>query len=245
VAAQDPLGRLTSVAGAAVGAVGLVYVVGALSLSMRYEGFGLAGQQAAGVTPREVLLAAGLRTLVVWVALGVAVALILAAGGRRVARAIDQRLRTPVGLAVFGAIAIALLFARVLWPLAAFLAILVTAYATVHWDATSWRRILVTALSIGVVAVAYEADRITYYVEWTCVGLKEPGGRACGVLVGEQDRGFYLAITDRPSAGRLLFVPSARVTSASTRKQRARITGTRARARRETVVTRVVDIRVR
>jgi hypothetical protein len=245
VAAQDPLGRLTSVAGAAVGAVGLVYVVGALSLSMRYDGFGLPGQATAAVTPREVLLAAGLRTLVVWAAIGVAIALVLAAGGRRVARAIDRWVRTPVGLAAVAAIAIALLFARVLWPLAALVAILVTAYATAHWEAASWRRILVTALSIGVVTVAYEADRITYYVEWTCVGVKEPGGRACGVLVGEQDRGFYLAITDRPSFGHLLFVPAARVTSASTRKQLARVTGSRAKERRKTIVTRLVDIRVR
>jgi hypothetical protein len=245
VAAQDPLGRLTSVAGAAVGAVGLVYVVGALSLSMRYEGFGLAGQQAAAVTPREALLAAGLRTLVIWVALGVAVAIALAARGRRIARAIEQRLRTPLGLAAIAALVIALLFARVLWPLAAVLAIVVTAYATVHWEAASWRRLLVTALSIGLVAVAYEADRITYYVEWTCVGLKDPGGRACGVLVGEQDRGFYLATAERPAAGRLLFVPASRVASASSRKQLARVTGSRARARRETIVSRVPDIRVR
>jgi hypothetical protein len=245
VAARDPIGRLTSLAGAAVGAVGLVYIVGALSLSLRYEGFGLPGQEAAGSTPREALLAAGLRTLVVWIALGVAVALVLTAREDRLARAIQQRLRTRVGVVVVVVLVVALLFVRVLWPLAAVLAILVTTRATVIWNATSARRLLVTALAIGVVAVAYEADRITYYVESTCVNLEGPGGRACGLLVGQQDRGFYLGVAERAGAARLVFVPADRVASASTRKRLARIDRDHAHNRRQSLVSRLPGIRVR
>jgi hypothetical protein len=239
------LGRLTSVAGAAVGDVGLVYVVGALSLSLRYEGFGLPGQQAAAVTPREVLLAAGLRTLLVWVALGVAVALALAASGARLARAIEHHVRTHRGRLAIVVIAIALIFARVLWPLAAVVAILATSYATVTWPAASARRVLVTALAIGLVAVAYEASRITYYVEWTCVGVNQPVGRACGVLIGQQDRGFYLGVPAGPDPARLLFLPAARVGNASTHKLLARVDRRHSKDRRTTIVSRLTDIRVR
>ena len=245
MAARDPIARLTSIAGAAVGAVGLVYVVGALSLSLRYEGFGLPGQQTAAVTPREVLLAAGLRTLVVWIALGVGVVLVLTARQQRLARAIQRRLRTRSGLVAVVVLVVALLFVRVLWPLAAVLAILATTYATVTWDATSARRLVVTALAIGVVAVVYEADRITYFVESTCVNVKEPTGRACGLLVGQQDRGFYLGLSERSGRARLLFVPAERVSSSSTRKQLARVADRYARSRRQSLVSRVPDIRVR
>jgi hypothetical protein len=245
VAARDPIARLTSIAGAAVGAVGLVYVVGALSLSLRYEGFGLPGQQTAAVTPREVLLAAGLRTLVIWIALGVAVALALTARNAALARAIQQRLRTRAGLAAVVVLMVALVFVRVLWPLGAVLAILVTTYATVTWAPSSARRLLVTALAIGGVAVLYEADRITYFVESTCVNVKEPAGRACGLLVGQQDRGFYLGVSERRGVARLLFVPAARVSSSSTRKRLARVEERYARSRRKAVVARLPGIRVR
>src|SRR6266545_1446304 len=100
MAAQDPLGRLTTAAGALFGGVGFIYVVGALSLSLRYEGYGLPGQYTAAMTPREVLLTAGLRTLVVWVAIGSVVAWLLARRERRMARWIKGRLRTKEGIAV-------------------------------------------------------------------------------------------------------------------------------------------------
>jgi hypothetical protein len=245
VAARDPIARLTSIAGAAVGAVGLVYVVGALSLSLRYEGFGLPGQQTAAVTPREVLLAAGLRTLVVWIALGVGVVLVLTARQQRLARAIQRRLRTRSGLVAVVVLVVALLFVRVMWPLAVVLAILVTTYATVTWDAASAKRPIVTALAIAVVAVVYEADRITYLVESTCVNVREPAGRACGLLVGQQDRGFYLGVSERPGVARLVFVPAARVSSSSTRKRRARVADRYTRTRRKSVVARLPGIRVR
>jgi hypothetical protein len=245
VAARDPIARLTSIAGAAVGAVGLVYVVGALSLSLRYEGFGLPGQQTAAVTPREVLLAAGLRTLVVWIGLGVAVVLVLTAREQRLARAIQRRLRTPSGLVAVAVLVLALLFVRVLWPLAVVLAILVTTYATVTWDAVSARRPVVIALAIAVVAVVYEADRITFLVESTCVNVKEPAARACGLLVGQQDRGFYLGVSEGPGVARLVFVPAERVSSSSTRKQKARVAERYSRSRRKSVIARLPGIRVR
>ena len=239
------LGRLTSFAGAAVGAVGLVYVVGALSLSLRYEGFGLPGQQAAAVTPREVLLAAGLRTLLVWVALGVAVALALAASGSRLARAIEHRVRTHRGPARHRRDRDSAALRPRAVPLAAVVAILATSYATVTWPAASARRVLGTALAIGLVAVAYEASRITYYVEWTCVGVNQPVGRACGVLVGQQDRGFYLGVPAGPTGDRLLFLPAARVGNASTHKLLARVDRRHSEDRRTTIVSRLTDIRVR
>jgi hypothetical protein len=245
VAARDPIGRLTSIAGAAVGAVGLVYVVGALSLSLRYEGFGLPGQHTAAVTPREALLAAGLRTLVVWITLGVAVALVLTARQDRLARAIQQRLRTRSGRVAVALLVVALLFVRVLWPLAAVVAILVTTHATVIWDPASARRLLVIAVAISAVAVFYEADRITYFVESTCVNVKEPAGRACGLLVGQQDRGFYLGVSEVSGTARLVFVPADRVSSASTRKRLARVAERYARSRRKSLVARLPDIRVR
>jgi hypothetical protein len=242
MAAQDPLGRLTTAAGALVGGVGFIYVVGALSLSLRYEGYGLPGQHTAAVSPREVLLTAGLRTLVVWVAIGSLVAWGLIWRGRWLARWIKRQLRTGPGLAVAVVIGAVLLCLRVLWPFVAYLGVLATAYATATWwSASSVKRLLVTTLAIGATTVAYEADRISYIVERACVNLKDPGRRTCGLLVGQQDRGFYIGVRDVVGA-RLVFVPSARVESASTRKEPLRVN---AGDRRKTVILRVTDIRVR
>jgi hypothetical protein len=243
VAPESPLDRLSNVAAGAVGAVGLVYVVGGLSLSLRYDGLGLPGQESAAVTPREMLLAAGLRTMVIWGILGFAVALALAAGGKRVARAIDPRRRRPVGATAVAALALGLLFVHVVWPLVTLVAVLFTTYATVHWEA--WRRLGVTALAVGAVAVAYEADRITYQVESTCVNLKEPVGRPCGVLVGQQDRGFYLGVSEGSATKGLLFVPTSRVSSASSHKKLEDVTVNHGHSRRETIVSRVGNIDIR
>jgi hypothetical protein len=245
MAPSDPLGRLTSAAGAVVGAVGFVYLVGALSLSLRYEGFGLPGQHAAAVTPREVLLAAGLRTLVIWVALGLAIALSLTVREGWLAGVIQQRLMTSWGRVAVVALAIALLFVRVLWPLAVLVGVLATTYATVTWAPASARRVLVTTLAIGLVTVADEADRLSYYVEATCVDEREPAGRSCGLLVGQQDRGFYLGVTERSGAASVLFVPASRVASASSRKQLSRVNERAGRDRRKRIVSRVTDLRVR
>jgi hypothetical protein len=242
MAAQDPLGRLTTAAGALVGGVGFIYVVGALSLSMRYEGYGLPGQHAAAVSPREVLLTAGLRTLVVWVAIGSVIAWALTWRGRRPARWIKRQLRTKEGIAAAVLIGAALLCLRVVWPFVAYLGILATAYATATWwSASSVKRLLVTALAIGATTVAYEADRISYIIERTCLNLTDPARRTCGLLVGQQDRGFYVGVRDSLGV-RLVFVPAARVTSASTQKEPLRV---RAGYRRQTVFLRLPDLRVR
>jgi hypothetical protein len=242
VGSQDPLSRLGAVAGAVVGGAGFIYIVGALSLSLRYSAFGLPGQQAAAVTPREVLLAAGLRTLVIWVAIGAAIVLALTVRDRWLAGRIGDLVRRRWAQIALAVLALALLFLRVWWPLAALVGVLVATYATVTWDGPSLKRVLVTVLALGLVTVAYEADRISYYVEWTCVAVDEPAGESCGVLVGQQDRGFYLGV---PDGGRLLFVPAARVASASSRRQLARASQPARDDRREPLVSRLVGIRVR
>jgi hypothetical protein len=95
------------------------------------------------------------------------------------------------------------------------------------------------------VAVVYEADRITFLVESTCVNVKEPAARACGLLVGQQDRGFYLGVSEGPGVARLVFVPAERVSSSSTRKQKARVAERYSRSRRKSVIARLPGIRVR
>jgi hypothetical protein len=240
MAAQDPLGRLTTAAGALVGGVGFIYVVGALSLSLRYEGYGLPGQHTAALTPREVLLTAGLRTLIVWVAIGALIAWALTWWERRPARWIKRQLRTWWGFLIATAIAVLLLLLPVVWPFVAYLGILATAYATATWwSAASVKRLLVTALAIGATTVAYEADRVSYLVERTCLNVKDPGRRVCGLLVGQQDRGFYLGVRDADGV-RLVFVPAARVKSASTQKEPLKV---RAGERRKTVILRDIQVR--
>jgi hypothetical protein len=254
---SDPWARLISAAGAIGASVALIYVIGGASLSLRYEGFGLPGQQAAAETPREVLLAAGLRTLAVWTALGVALVLALRALPDEFARDLAGWLRRPSGLLAVAAIVLALvLLLKVLWPLVAFGAVLAIILASVHWKAQPLRRIVVGVLSIGLVAVAYEADRITYEIEWTCVDVAPTvggtGERICGLLVGQLDRGFYLGVpgaTDRTAdkAGRyrLAFIPADHVEQAYSRKQLARVIASKADARREPLRSRPWDIRVR
>jgi hypothetical protein len=254
---SDPWARLISAAGAIGASVALIYVIGGASLSLRYEGFGLPGQQGAANTPREVLLAAGLRTLAVWAALGVALVLALRALPDRFARDLAGWLRRPSGLLAVGAIVLALvLLLNVLWPLVAFGAVLAIILASVHWKAQPLRRIVVSVLSIGLVAVAYEADRITYEIEWTCVdvaptadGNGGTGERICGLLVGQLDRGFYLGVpgaTDRKAGRyRLAFIPADHVEQAYSRKQLARVITSKADARREPLRSRPWDIRVR
>jgi hypothetical protein len=253
----DPWARLISAAGAVGASVALIYVIGGASLSLRYEGFGLPGQQSAADTPREVLLAAGLRTLAVWAVLGVVLVLALRALPDPFVEAIADRVKRPSGLLAVGAIALVLvLLLNVLWPVVAFGAVLAIVLASVHWKARPLRRIVVSVLSIGLVAVAYEADRITYEIEWTCVDVVPSAGgtgeRLCGMLVGQLDRGFYLGVpggtdrtTDKAGRYRLAFIPAAHVEQAYSRKQLARVITSKADARREPLRSRPWDIRVR
>ena len=94
----DPWARLIAAAGAVGAAVALVYVIGGASLSLRYEGFGLPGHQAAAQTPREVLLAAGLRTLAVWTLVGAVLVLSLRRLPDATERALAGWLRRPAGI---------------------------------------------------------------------------------------------------------------------------------------------------
>ncbi len=93
--------------------------------------------------------------------------------------------------------------------------------------------------------------------QWTCVGLGHTAGasreysvaaqpsspragrRVCGVLIGQQDRGFYLAVpvgagrsATRAGPYRLAFIPAIRVDEAYSQKQLARVITSRADDRR-------------
>ena len=61
VASESPWAAVVNAAGAAGAAIASVYAIGSIVTSLRYEGFGLGGQEAVAVTPREVLLFAGTR----------------------------------------------------------------------------------------------------------------------------------------------------------------------------------------
>jgi hypothetical protein len=97
----------------------------------------------------------------------------------------------------------------------------------------------VSALAIGLVAVAYEADRLSYELEWTCVSP----GQTCGLLVGQQDRGFYLGTPGREY--RLTFIPSNLVQRAESTRQLRWVVPSRAEMRRERLIERLLDVRVR
>lgn len=244
---RDPWSNVVAAAGAIGAAVALVYVIGGASLSLRYEGFGLPGNLAATLTPREVLLAAGLRTLFLWTLLGVALVLVLRALPDARIRAFLGRARGRwIVLAVAVPALILVLTVSVWWPLATYGAVLAITLATLYWEPRSPRRLLAYALSVGLVAVAYEADRLSYLVEWTCVDVAGAQQTSCGTLIGQKDDGVYLGV---PGAGqsppRLAFLPSSRIEEAASEKQLARVIADRAAARREPLRSRLWDIRVR
>jgi hypothetical protein len=258
----DPWARLLAAAGAAGAGAALVYVIGGASLSMRYDGFGLPGNQAAAQTPRELLLAAGLRTLVVWTLVGVALVLSLVRVPDATPPALARRLHRRRGPLAAAAVALVLLVVLdVWWPLAAFAALVVIVLVTVRWKGRPLARAVAGVAAVTLVAVAYEADRLTYVVERTCVtralpaGSAEPSGPAldgpvCGTLVGQQERGFYLGVP-LPGPGEhtppqeLVFVPADRVQQAVSRKQEVRVTTSKAEARREQLLSRLFNLRVR
>jgi hypothetical protein len=263
----DVWARLIGAAGAIGAAVTLVYLIGGASLSMRYAGFGLPGNQAATLTPREDLLAAGLRTLAVWALLGVALVLALRALPDGFVRVLGDRLSRPWGLVLAAVVALVLfLVLRVWWPLATYGAVLAILLASRHWGTRPLARLLMSVLAVALVAVAYEADRISYLVEWTCVDVARASAvdaaagspvaagtrqRVCGTLIGQSDRGFYLGLRTRshPTGKRAMpsrvgFIPAARVQAAYTEKRPARATANHAADRREPLRSRLWDIRV-
>lgn len=95
---KSPWAPLLSAAGAAGAAIGLVYGIGGVVLSLRYDGFGLTGQQAVAYASREVLLFHGARSLFIWALLGAALVLSLRALADDTRKAIEARLRTRWGL---------------------------------------------------------------------------------------------------------------------------------------------------
>ncbi len=253
----DPWARLLAAAGAAGAGVALVYVIGGASLSIRYDGFGLPGNQAAAQTPREMLLAAGLRTLVVWTLVGAALVLALVRVPDAMPPAVTRRLRKRRGQTAAAVVAVVLLLVlRVWWPLAAFAAVLMIVLVTVRWRQRPVARALVGVAAVALVAVAYEADRLTYVVERTCVtravtGDPVPTAPVCGTLVAQLDRGFYLGVPlpargeERTEPQALVYIPADRVQEAVSSKQQVSVTTSQAEARRERLLSRLFGLRVR
>jgi hypothetical protein len=242
---NNPWTTLLSAAGAVGAAVGIVYVIGGVVLSLRYEGFGLSGQQGVALTSREVLFFYGGRSLVIWALLGLLLVLVLWKLPESTVKQIAERLRTPVGLAATAVAVLALMpVLHVWWPLAAIVAVVVILVAVAYWRSRPVALFLISSAAIALVAVAYEADRLKYLVDKSCVALADGDGRECGLLIGQNDRGTYLG---QPSgdAYRLLFIPAERVLEASTEKDDANVTPDRAEARRESPAARVLGIEIR
>jgi hypothetical protein len=258
VAERDPWATLISVAGAAGAAVGIVYLAGGVVLSLRYEGLGLSGQQAVGLTPREVVLFAGARSLLLWWLVGLAVVLLLL---RFVPRLGGVRVRRAPVLAVLTAAALAgLLLLRVWWPLATLVALTALVVAVARWRGRPVLLFVVSAAAISLIAVSVEADRLSYKVDRVCVGLlagaataAEPrapapalaAGRRCGVLVGQSDRGFYVGAIARRGTSQLVFMPADRVAGAASTKVLIRVVPSYASARRERLVSRLLGTEIR
>lgn len=260
---SSPWTALLSAAGAAGAAIGLVYGIGGVVLSLRYDGFGLTGQQAVAYASREVLLFHGARSLFIWALLGAALVLSLRPLADDTRRAIEDRLRTRWGLIGIAALAVGLfLVLRVWWPLAGLGAVLAILLAEARWPDRPLARFLASASAVALVAVAYEADRITYQLDWTCVDVAADaeGGRAsersCGILIGQTDRGYYIgqpqsssSLSDAPfepdSRYRLVFIPADRVTGSYAEKQKARVIRDNADSRREWLPSRLGDIEIR
>ena len=260
---SSPWADLVSAAGAAGAAVGLVYGIGGMVLSLRYEGFGLTGQQAVAYTSREVLLFHGARSLFIWALLGVLLVLSLRAFGEGTARAVEARLRTRGVVVGVIALALALFFVlRVWWPLAAVGAVLAILVVESRWADRRLARFLACASAVAVVAVAYEADRITYQLDWTCVDVSldaEGSGASrpsCGILIGQTDRGYYIGqpqsssnLDEAPfepeSRYRHVYIPASRVAGAYAEKQKARVIRDNAESRRERLPARLADIEIR
>jgi hypothetical protein len=281
---DSPLATLIQVAGAAGAAVGFVYAIGGLVLSLRYEGFGLNGQESAALTSREVLLFSGATTLARWILIGVAIFGVIWVLLRLLAWLLgDQRASARASelprarWIQVGTIALALaliLLSHVWWPAAATAAI-----AAIAWESTQtvpaaskpegfptgWsrqsekgsprsriRRWVVIAAAVGLVAVAYEADRLRYRLNWSCVDVTEEREHTCGILIAQNDRGFYIGAPPGQDARsvetapyRLVFVPQERVIRASSQRREARVIESNADARREPPVARVLSIDVR
>lgn len=260
---DNPWATLISAAGAAGAVVVVLYAIGGLVLSLRFEGFGLNGQEAAALVPREVLLFAGARSLALWALAGLILVLALR-GAVWVFRRLQSAGRTPelpprtgrfvagilAGAVVAAGVVLALV-SRVLWPLAALLAAAIILGVEARWRNRPVRRLLLTLAALALVAVAYEADRLRYRLNWTCVEVAGERDQTCGILIAHIDRGLYVGApsSSDPSGKelpyRLVFVPETRIEEASSSREDRKVIDSTARARREAPLPRVLSIEVR
>jgi hypothetical protein len=251
VSNESPWAAVVNAAGAAGAAIASVYAVGSIVMSLRYEGFGLSGQGAVAVTPREVLLFAGARSLVIWAAVGFVITLVLRRLDEETARRFLRRIARPSGAAGLTVVVVVLVLAlHVMWPLAVVLALLVLVKAAASWRGRPVLRVVAAAAAIAAVALSFEADRLRYQLDMSCVTLLEAAGgaRVCGILVGQNERGIYIGVA--PAAGdsakrhALRFVPAEQVQTADSVKTPRRVIDEFAHVRRKPLVERLLGFRV-
>jgi hypothetical protein len=154
------------------GAVGVVYVVGGGVLSLRYEGFGLSAQRSVALLQREYVFFAGFRSLVIWGLIGGVVILALGRSADRIRKLGGHLESRPVRFAAGGAVLALLLILvlRVWWPLAAVFGLPVALAAQLYWN-RPLAKLAAAVATIVLIAVTYEADRITYVLERVYVEL--------------------------------------------------------------------------
>ena len=205
--------ELRGVLAAAVtgGFAAIAYATGLAVLSLRYKGFGLAGDQGVGITAREQLLIRGGTALLLWAAIGAALFLVVEALPERWLR---ERPGRAVVIALVLSIPVLIAVLHVFWPLLALLVVLFCLVLADRIPHHRWWRMIMCALAVACVAVVYESSRLSFGVEWATVELENPASRAGGVLISQTERGVYIGDPSRP--GRrlaLLFVPARRVVS--------------------------------
>jgi hypothetical protein len=108
-------------------------------------------------------------------------------------------------------------------------------------------RVVAAAAAIAAVALAFEADRLRYQLDVSCVELVDGarGAAPCGILVGQNDRGIYVGVPPA-RAGRyaLVFVPASQVKTASSHKEPRSVIREFAQVRRRPLVERLLGFRV-
>jgi hypothetical protein len=263
---------LATWAGIAGGAVGLVYAVGAVVLLLRYGGFQF-GAQTLVVTPREQILIRGGVALALWGAIGAAVITAMRlvvrtltalrkhrasreprnpGSSRPPAKPSDtgrsrSALLIAVGIAAGMACVLVLLLAHRWWILVAGLAVPSIALAVSRWHGRPALWLPLSALAIAIVAAAYEADRLSYVVEWRCVQMSA-GTENCGIDIATRSEGVYLGQpreSGSTRASRVLFIPSSKVVSSYTETHEERVTPEQAVSRRRSLLSRLVDLQLR
>jgi small neutral amino acid transporter SnatA (MarC family) len=260
---------LATWAGIVGGAVGLVYAVGAVVLLLRYAGFQF-GAQTLAVTPREQILIRGGVALALWGTIGAALITVVRFGLRALTmlqkhpapreqpRAASSSppatpsIRGPSRLAVFIVAAVAcflvVLLAHRWWIFAALLAVPCIALAVTRWHGRPALWLPVSALAVAVVAAAYEADRLSYVVEWRCVRMSASTDTTCGVDLATKSEGVYLGQPREKgstSPSRVVFIPSSKVAGSYTVTRKEGVTPDQTVSRRRSLLSRVFDVSVR